>query len=285
MKEKVILIQAREQGRQEGFEEGLKKGRLLGEGSTSETPEAAIRSITEREYEHVRLQLKAVERELDMERERMEDLERENRRLEKTAREERERRDEWGREREKEREASRAKEREKEREMERLELEKDKIREQMEKEKQDVEKKLAETNKDMLKIIQLFKGEKEAVNSPHLPTDPPPRPGISSASQAPHASSTESYSSIDPQASTIEFDMLQLPNGESVIPASEDSSAGRAGLSVNSASGSASTVALPSTLLTNLPINGDINMRGTVSRRRFLLSACILLSPLAQWVN
>ena len=270
MKEKVILIQVHEQGRQEGFEEGLKKGRLLGEGSTSETPEAAIRSIAEREYEHVRLQLKAVERELDMERERMEDLERENRRLEKTAREEREKRKELEREREKEREASQAKEREKEREMERLELEKDKIKEQMEKERQDVEKKLAEANKDVLKIIQLFKEEKEkAVHSPYLLTDPAPRPGISSASQVPHTSSTEYV---------IRF-----------IPASEDSSAGSACLSVNSASGSASTATLPSTLLTNLPINGktdgDINMRGTVSRCCFLLSACILLFPLAQWVN
>ena len=282
MKEKVILIQAREQGRQEGFEEGLKKGRLLGEGSTGEDKEAAIRSITEREYEHVRLQLKAVEKELDMEREKMKDLEMENRRLEKMAREEGERRDEWGREREKEREASQAKEREKEQEMERLELEKDIIREQMEKEKQDLEMKLAESYKDMLKVIQLLKEEKEkAVHSPYLPTAPSPPPGTSSASQVPHTSSTEFHSSIDPQASTIEFDMLQLPNGESVIPASEDSSAGRAGLSVNSASGSASTAALPSTLLTNLPINygkndGDIDRRGTVSRR-FLLSACILL--------
>jgi hypothetical protein len=103
MKEKAILMQAREQGRQEGFEEGLKQGRFLGEGSTGETSgsggtrsrrsrepnhssrranpvtadvgpsqasleaEAAIRAISERENERVRLQLKDVERELDME--------------------------------------------------------------------------------------------------------------------------------------------------------------------------------------------------------------------------
>ena len=326
MKEKAILIQAREQGRQEGFEEGLKKGRLLGEISTGETlgerstdrsswrntdsvttdvspsqasleAEAAIRSIAERN-ERVRLQLKAVERELDMEREKVKDLEREKGRLEKTAREERERREEL--ERDKEREASQAKENENEREMilmmhveerdrlqramEWLELEKDKIREQMEKGKQDVEKKLAEVNKD-----KVLKEEKDIAVS--LLMSPPPRP-ISSASEVSDTPSSESYrqrrSSIDSQASTIDFDMLQLPYGygESIVSASEDGSAGKASPSVKSASGSASTTALPPTWFTNPLIDygkndDDINRRSTVSHR-FSLSADILLFPLAQ---
>jgi hypothetical protein len=343
MKEKAILIQAREQGRQEGFEEGLKQGRLLGEGATGEASgtrsrrsreqstnhssrrnpnpvtadvgpsqasleaEAAIRSIAERENERVRLQLKDVERELDMERQKVKDVEREKRLLEKTTREEREKRDEREREKERARDRERAKERErdkereagqrdKERDMrealkkqvdervrlqrakERLELEKDKVREQMEKEKQDVEKKLAEAHKDKEKFEKLLKEEKEkAVPLPYLAMAPPPRPS-SSGNRVPEVSrtsSTESHrhqrSSIDSQASTIHFDMLQSPDGErgsglSVIH--EDVSAGRASPSVNSASGSAP----PPTWFTNPPIDyskndGDINRGSTVSRR------------------
>ena len=123
------------------------------------------------------------------------------------------------------------------------------------------------------------------------PMTPPPKPS-SSASEIPRTSSTESHqqrrSSTDSQASTIEFDMLQLPNVENAILASEDGSAGRVSPSVNSASGSASTAALPSTWFTNPPIDydkndGDINRRGTVSCRHFPLSAYILLFPQAQW--
>ena len=117
---------------------------------------------------------------------------------------------------------------------------------------------------------------------------PPPRPSSStmSASEVPRTSSTESHpqrrSSTDSQASTIEFDMLQLPNGESIMPSNEDGSAGRASPSVNSASGSASSAALLPTWLTNPPIDyvkndSDTNGRGTVSRRCFPLSVYILL--------
>ena len=351
MKEKAILMQAREQGRQEGFEEGLKQGRLLGERSTSEASgsggtrfrrsrepnhssrrnanpvtadvgpsqasleaEAAIRAISERENERVRLQLKDLERELDMERQKLKDAEREKVRLEKVAGEERERRDKNEREKERERDGERAKEKErakeaeasqrdKEREMkdamkkqfderarlqrakERLELEKDKVREQMEKEKQDVEKKLAEARKDKEKIEKLLKEEKEkAVPLPYLAMAPPPRPSSSGTRvpEVPRTSSAESHrhrrSSVDSytsQASTIPFDMLQLPNGErggglSVIH--EDVSAGRASPSVNSPSGSATTAPPAPTWFTNPPIdygknNGDINRAGTVSRR------------------
>ena len=350
MKEKAILVQAREQGRQEGFEEGLRQGRFLGDGSPGEASgsgrtrsrrsrerstnpksssrrnvtadlgpsqasleaEAAIRSIAERENERVRLQLKDMERELDMERQKSKDAEKEKVRMEKMAREERERRDEREREKEKarererakererdkEREASQAREREKERDAfkkqvdervrlqrakERLELEKDKDKEQMEKEKRDLEKKLAEANK-------LLKEEKEkAVPLPYVPMAPPPRPSSSAArgAEVPRTSSTESRphrSSIDSytsQASTIHFDMLQLPNGErgsglSVIH--EDVSAGRASPSLNSASGSTTTAAPPPTWFTNPPIDygkndADINRQGTVSRRCFPLSA------------
>ena len=122
------------------------------------------------------------------------------------------------------------------------------------------------------------------------PMTPPPKPS-SSAFEIPGTSSTESHqqrrSSTDSQASTIEFDMLQLPNGENAIPASEDGSAGKAS-PVNSASGSASSAAPPPTWSTNPPIDygkndDDVNRRDTVSCRRFPLSAYILLFPLAQW--
>ena len=287
MKEKVILIQAREQGRQEGFEEGLKKGRLLGEGSTGETPgsgrtrsrsrerstdrsswrnvnpvttdvgpgqaslevEAAIRSIAERENERVRLQLKAVERELDMEREKMKDLERENGRLEKMAREEREKRAEREREIEKEREASQAKERENMRNAVKKQAEdKDRLRRAM---------KRLELEKVRIEQLLIEKMRK-ADPLPYLPMAPPPRRS-SSAYEVPRTSSTESHpqrrSSNDSQALTIHFDMLQLPHGESIVSASEDGSAGKANPSVNSASGSASTTALPPAWFTNPPID------------------------------
>jgi hypothetical protein len=111
-----------------GIEEGLKQVRVLGDGSSGETSgktrsgrsrnhssrhnattdigptqrsleaEAAIRSIAEREDECIRLQLKAVERELDMERVKVKDAEKEKGRLEKIARAERKRRDERERE-------------------------------------------------------------------------------------------------------------------------------------------------------------------------------------------
>ena len=271
--------------------------------------EAAIRSIAERENERVRLQLKDVERELDAERQRLKEVEREKVRVERLAKEERERRDEREKEKEKEREkerakertkerereASQAKEREKEREMrdaalkkqvderarlqrakERLELEKEKIREQMEKEKQDAEKKLTEARKEKEKLEKLLKEEKEkAVPLPYVPMAPPPRPSSSAAraSEAPRRSSIDSYTS---QASTIHFDMLQLPTGErgsglSVIH--EDVSGGRASPSVNSASGSA---APPPAWFTNPPIDYGKNANSTVSRR-FPLSAYIYI--------
>ena len=349
IKEKAILIQAREQGRQEGFEEGLKQGRLLGEGSIGETSgsgrtkstrrslerstnrssrrritnplntdvgrsqasleaEAIIRSIADRENERIRLQLKAVERELDLEREKMKDVEREKGRIEKTAREERERRDESERERVKEREASQAKEREKEREIrdalkkqaeeggrlrrakERLELEREKIKEQMEREKQDVEKKLAEAYKDKEKFEKLLKEEKEkAVPLPYFPMPPTPRPSSSASRvrQVPRTSYTEesprhNSSSTDSEASSLPLDILQLPKEPrsilSVIP--EDTSAGRASPSVNSAS---SSTGPPPSWFTNQPIyygenDGDIDRGGTVSHRRFLERLYLTLS-------
>ena len=268
----------------------------------------------ERELDMERQRLKEVERE----KVRLEKTAREERekRDEREREREREREKERAKERakEREREASQAKEREKERDMrdalkkqvdergrlqrakERLELEKDKIREQMEKEKQDVEKKLAEARKDKEKVEKLLKEEKEkAVPMPYLPMAPPPRPSSSAARVAevprtsptesrPHRSSIDSYTS---QASTIHFDMLQLPNSErgsglSVIH--EDVSAGRASASPNSASGSATT-APPPTWFTNPPIDyGKNDGHSTVSRCRFpLCTIYIPLFPPAQW--
>ena len=177
-----------------------------------------------------------------------------------------------------------------------LKEEKDKIGEQMAKERQDAEKKLAEVNKDKEKFEKMLKEEKEkAAPLPYLPMAPPPRPS-SSASRVPQVSrtsSTESHprrrSSVDSQASTIHFDMLQFPNGErergsrlSDIP--EDASAGKGSPSVNPASGSAP----PPTWFTNPPIDygkndSDINRRGTVSRR-FPWSAYILPFPTSPMV-
>ena len=51
MKEKAILIQAREQGRQEGFEEGLKQGRLMGEGGSTVEASGSGRTRSRRSRE------------------------------------------------------------------------------------------------------------------------------------------------------------------------------------------------------------------------------------------
>ena len=299
MKEKAILIQAREQGRQEGFEEGLRQGRRLpasneeeessgGEASGSgnaggggqrtrrrttnkgssrrnghrrsnTNPDGpsqasleaeATRAIAERESLRVQLQLKDVERELDMERSRMKEMMREREKLDRIAREEMERRAEREKERERhaererekergrarekearearEREARDAREREKEREMrevvekerkERVRLEKEK--EEMEQQKKDVEQKLAEAEERRLKEKAKFEKQlrKEKEKLPYLAMAPPPDAKTSSVPRVPRTSSsgshrnppTRRFSTDSSQASTIPFDMLQLP--------------------------------------------------------------------------
>ena len=124
---------------------------------------------------------------------------------------------------------------------------------------------------------------------PYVPMAPLPRPSSSAARMAevptsstdshrPHCSSIDSYAS---QASTIPFDMLQLPNGErgsGVSAIHEDVSAGRASPSVNSSSGSA---APPPTWFTNLRHHSVENIHRTVSQSYCLVSRVTYLDKTA----
>lgn len=104
LKEKNVLLQAREEGRREGFEEGLRQGRVqhgivdltllpgggvdVGNGKAIESgsasnrkleaeieEEQSLRKIAEKETLRTKMQLKQVERELDTERQRNKELE------------------------------------------------------------------------------------------------------------------------------------------------------------------------------------------------------------------
>ncbi|KAF8814348.1 hypothetical protein BYT27DRAFT_6334963 [Phlegmacium glaucopus] len=382
MKEKAILIQAREQGRQEGFEEGLRQGRLRGQSNeessgdeasgsgnagggerarTRRTRErstnksssrrhrsntnpsqpsidaeasiAAIRANAERENLRIQLQLKAVERELDMERSKMSDVVREKGHLERAVREEREKRLEKEREREAREREREAKERERERmekEQERAEREKERAererererelretmkrqvdqererlereKEQLMKEKQDVERKLAEAEeiriKEKEKLEKQLKKEKDKAAAraaaapppaqpiPYLAMAPPPPPpimpsrGPSTGTRVPRPPSSGSHrrpqtrpSSMDSytsRASTIAFDMLQLPTGErsgdlSVIL--EDVSPSASNSVSGSAAAATAAAPAPPSWFTNPPIDyGKIQNDGGINR-------------------